>query len=92
MDAITIIQEYEELIDRVGVSPHDISHLVGLHPSTLYRLVKGKERTSQSTLCSLALLNKWMRWTLPRIERDPKVTRSKHAQLVVSTFSEWINE
>lgn len=56
-----IIEAFQAELRRAGVTPRDISSLIGVAHTTIYRVMAGRFTTSKQTLRSLQMITKFLR-------------------------------
>lgn len=62
MDSIKVIDTFTKALSHAGITPRDISPVLGLHLSSLYRILAGRTPTSIHTLRSLEMATVFLRW------------------------------
>jgi predicted transcriptional regulator len=62
MDAVKIVDDFYKALRHAGLTPRDISPILGLHLSSLYRVLSGRTPTTVHTLRSLEMATVFLRW------------------------------
>jgi predicted transcriptional regulator len=62
VDASKIVETFYEALGHAGLTPRDISPVMGLHLSSLYRVLSGRTPTTMHTLRSLEMATVFLRW------------------------------
>jgi len=86
-----IIEEFKEALRRAELTPRDISPLIGLAHTSIYRAIAGREAVSKHMLCSFRFSIKFLRWYVERKEQialsNPNVIMN-----LDSCFYNWLQE
>jgi len=66
MDAEKIIQDFRNALRLAGMTPQDFSPVLGVHTSSLYRILAGRTPTSPHMLRSLQMATVFLHWASTR--------------------------
>ena len=70
MDSVAIIEAFKEELERAGLRPRDVSPLIGMSHTTIYRILSGRAPTSQLSLRAMQMFTKFLRWYNEAFNKD----------------------
>lgn len=60
MDAVEVITSFKKGLELAGLTPREVSPLVGMSHTTLYRIVSGRAPTSKLALRAMQMFTKFL--------------------------------
>jgi len=80
MQTEQVIEEFKEALRRAELTPRDISPLIGLAHTSIYRAMAGREAVSKHILCSFRILLKFLKWYTNQ-DHEPEETLAGNFEL-----------
>lgn len=62
INSVEILDAFAKALSHAGMTPRDISPILGLHLSSLYRILAGRTATTNHTLRTLQMATVFLRW------------------------------
>jgi len=89
MQSEQIIEEFKEALRRAELTPRDISPLIGLAHTSIYRAMAGREAVSKHMLCSFRFATKFLKWYVSLKEELTAVSVKADLQ---DSFEQWLEQ
>ncbi len=87
-----IIREVQGLITLAGVGPRDVAPMLGLSPSSMYRVLSGTAPTSSVTITAFRMYGKFLRLATSRCRVGDLPTRKDRVKALHTIFERWLNK
>lgn len=94
IDGSQIIVAFKQELHHAGLTPRDVADSIGLHSTSLYRILSGRRRTSHHALQALRMATKFLHWGNQRGMLTGSASRDtrERPQRVAEAFEAWLIE